>query len=126
VQPIAPIRRKAPFDSPDWRFDFKYDGFRAPAYLEPARCHLISRNGNEMTRYAGLGERIAAALNVTDAILDGEMIAADASGRPQFYDLLRGSRTIAYVVFDLLWDDGSDLRSLPLSERRQHRIADDL
>ena len=51
--------------------------------------------------------------------MDGEVIAADETGRPQFYDLLRCARKPAYVAFDLLWPDGVDLRSLPLSERRR-------
>lgn len=119
VQPIAPVRAKAPFDDPEWLFDLKYDGFRALAYLEQGRCRLISRNGNLMSRFARLSDRIAAALEVGDAILDGEVIAADATGRPQFYDLLRDTRAPAYVAFDLLWLDGADLRPLPLTERRQ-------
>ena len=97
----------------------KYDGCRAFCYLEPGRCRLISRNGNPMSRFTGLGDRIAAALDVEDAILDGEIIAADESGRPQFYDLLRDTRAPAYVAFDLLWLNGTDLRALPLSERRR-------
>ena len=47
------------------------------------------------------------------------MIAADETGRPQFYELLRRVRGAAYVAFDLLWLNGTDLRGLPLSERRQ-------
>ena len=62
---------------------------------------------------------MAAEIAVNDAILDGEVIVADGAGRPQFYDLLRGTRAPAYVAFDLLWLDGTDLRSLPLSERRR-------
>lgn len=119
VQPIAPVRRTEPFDDPDWLFDLKYDGFRALAYLEQGRCWLISRNGNPMHRFADLGDRIAAALDVGDAILDGEIIVADETGRPQFYDLLRDMRTPAYVAFDLLWLNGSDLRPLRLTERRR-------
>jgi ATP-dependent DNA ligase len=42
-----------------------------------------------MSRLAGLGEQIAVSLDAGDAILDGEIIAADETGRPQFYDLLR-------------------------------------
>jgi bifunctional non-homologous end joining protein LigD len=57
---------------------------------------------------------------VGDAILDGEVIAADETGRPQFYDLLRDTRAPAYVAFDLLWLNSADLRPLPLSERRRH------
>ena len=47
------------------------------------------------------------------------MIAADETGRPQFYDLLRRTRSPIYVAFDLLWLNGTDLRSLPLRDRRQ-------
>jgi len=89
VQPIAPIRRTKPFDDPEWVFDLKYDGFRGICYLEQGCCRLISRNGNLMSRFASLGGQIAASLDVSDAILDGEVIAADETGRPQFYDLLR-------------------------------------
>jgi bifunctional non-homologous end joining protein LigD len=73
-----------------------------------------------MHRFAALGDQIAAALDVDDAILDGEVIAADETGRPQFYDLLRAARAPAYVAFDVLWLNDTDLRQLPLSERRQH------
>ena len=55
-----------------------------------------------------------------DAIIDGEVIAADETGRPQFYDLLRDTRARAYVAFDLLWLNGVDLRALPLTERWRH------
>jgi bifunctional non-homologous end joining protein LigD len=71
-----------------------------------------------MHRFEALGDKIAASLDVTDAILDGEVIAADETGRPQFYDLLRQRRPPTYVAFDLLWLNGADLRPLPLIERR--------
>jgi ATP-dependent DNA ligase len=44
----------------------------------------------------------------TTAVIDGEVIAADDIGRPQFYDLLRSVRAPAYVAFDLLWLNGAD------------------
>jgi bifunctional non-homologous end joining protein LigD len=92
VQPIIPIAGKAPFDDPEWLFEFKYDGFRALLYIERGRsCRLISRNGNILSRFDALCDQVAAALNVNDAILDGEVIAADETGRPQFYDLLRAA-----------------------------------
>src|SRR5215471_11467984 len=118
VQPIAPTWRKEPFEDPDWLFEFKYDGFRAMCYVEPRRNRLISRNNNIMTRFDALADQVAAALDVDDAILDGEIIAADETGRPIFIDLLRGTRETAYVAFDVVWLNGIDLRSLPLSERR--------
>ena len=119
VQPIAPTWRKEPFDDPDWLFEFKYDGFRALCYIEERRNRLISRNGNIMTRFDELAEHMSGVLNVDDAILDGEVIAVDETGRPQFYDLLRGTRSPCYVAFDIVWLNAADLRPLPLSERRQ-------
>ena len=73
-----------------------------------------------MGRFARLGDQIAAALDVGDAILDGEVIATDETGRPQFYDLLRDVRAPVYVAFDVIWLNGVDLRALPLTERRRH------
>ena len=70
-----------------------------------------------------LGEQVAAVLDVDDAIIDGEVIAADETGRPQFYELLRMPRSASYVAFDVLWGDGTDLRSLPLDERRRRLQA---
>ena len=48
---------------------------------------------------------------VDDAIIDGEVIAADETGRPQFYDLLRGTRAPAYVAFDIVWLNASNIGS---------------
>jgi bifunctional non-homologous end joining protein LigD len=47
------------------------------------------------------------------------VIAADETGRPQFYELLRLPRSASYVAFDILWLNGTDLRALPLTERRK-------
>jgi bifunctional non-homologous end joining protein LigD len=133
IQPITPTWRKEPFDHPDWLFDVKYDGFRAISYIQRGRCNLVSRRGNVFARFDALGEQVAstlcrdvvAELGVDDAILDGEVITADETGRPQFYDLLQRTRSPAYVAFDLLWlnGNGADLRPLPLSERRRRLHA---
>jgi bifunctional non-homologous end joining protein LigD len=119
VQPIVPTRRKEPFDHPEWLFDFKYDGFRALCYIEQGRCRFISRNGNVLSRFDARGDQVAAMLDVDEAVIDGEVIAADETGRPQFYELLRVPRSASYVAFDILWLNGTDLRALPLSERRR-------
>jgi len=123
IQPIIPTWRKEPFDDPDWLFEFKYDGFRALCYIEQGRCRFISRRGNVLTRFDGLCDQVPAALDVDEAILDGEVIAADETGRPLFYDLVRRARQPAYVAFDLLWLNGADLRILPLHERRRRLQA---
>lgn len=62
---------------------------------------------------------MAAELGVDNAIFDGEVMAADETGRPVFIDLIRSAREPSYVAFDLLWRSGVDLRSLPLRDRRR-------
>jgi bifunctional non-homologous end joining protein LigD len=103
VQPIIPISKKEPFEDPDWLFEFKYDGFRALLYVEVGtHCRFVSRNGNTLTRFDELCKHVAAEFEADDAILDGEMIAADETGRPLFYDLLRRTRRPAYVAFSMV------------------------
>jgi len=123
VQPIIPTWRNEPFDDPEWLVDFKYDGFRGLCHIEQGRYRFLSRNGNVLSRFEVLAEQLAAILQIDEAIIDGEVIAVDETGRPQFYDLLRRAPAPAYVAFDLLWVDGVDLRSLPLSKRRQRLQA---
>ena len=72
-----------------------------------------------MSRFEALGEQLAAVLDVDEAVIDGEVIVVDETGRPQFYELLRVPRRASYVAFDILWLNGADLRSLPLRERRR-------
>jgi bifunctional non-homologous end joining protein LigD len=102
VEPIIPVTAKEPFDNPEWLFEFKYDGYRGLCYFEQGRCRFISRRSNIMSRFAALSDQVAAELEIDDAILDGEIVAADEAGRPQFYDLVRGARRPSYVAFDLL------------------------
>jgi bifunctional non-homologous end joining protein LigD len=123
VQPIIPTWRQEPFDDPAWLFDVKYDGFRALCYVERGRGRFMSRNGNGLSRFEAPGDQLAGMLEIDEAIIDGEVIAVDETGRPQFYNLLRRARAPTYVAFDIPWLNGADLRSLPLGERRKHLQA---
>ena len=80
---------------------------------------LFANRGVILSRFEAFGEQLAAVLGVENAIIDGEVIAVDETGRPQFYDLLRMPRSASYVAFDILWLNGTDLRALQLTERRQ-------
>jgi len=55
-----------------------------------------------MSRFEVLADQVAAVLDVDEAIIDGEVIVADETGRPQFYELLRVPRSASYVAFDIL------------------------
>src|SRR5262249_5289739 len=76
------------------------------------------KKGTTFKRFASFCEGLPRELDVKNAILDGEVLALDKTGRPQFTDLLTGPTSLAYAAFDLLWLNGRDLRHLPLTKRQ--------
>ncbi|GEN05453.1 ATP-dependent DNA ligase LigD phosphoesterase module /ATP-dependent DNA ligase LigD polymerase module [Myxococcus fulvus] len=101
-------------------YEVKYDGFRALAALVGGKLALRSRRGNDLSkRFPALAEALRE-LRVKDVVLDGEIVALDAKGRSRFQLLQQGLEGVEqrFVVFDIPWLDGEDLRSLPLEERR--------
>jgi bifunctional non-homologous end joining protein LigD len=115
--PLAVLR--VPFDDPGWLFEIKYDGFRAMAYVEDQHVRLVSRKRNVYKSLNALCGALAGFLRVQNAVIDGEIVYLDASGKPQFYSLLRRRSPQHFVAFDILWLDGKDLRALPLLERKR-------
>ncbi len=100
-------------------YEVKYDGFRAVAALRNGKVAFQSRRGNDLSgRFPALVEALKA-LDVRDAVVDGEIVALDPKGRSRF-QLLQNQAGVEqrYVIFDVLWLDGEDLRELPLEERR--------
>jgi len=111
-------RRSEPFNSHEFIYELKIDGFRALAHITDGRGELISRNGNVFRGFAELATWIAEHLRVESAVLDGEIACLDERGRPNFRDLLFRRRQCIFIAFDLLWLNGKDLRALPLLERK--------
>ena len=109
-----------------WRCEIKFDGYRALAVLNRGRVELWSRNHKPLDQdYPEISDALAK-LKCEDAILDGEIVAVDASGRSRF-QLLQGRDLgerppLRYYVFDLPRLDGEDLAGFPL-EDRQARLA---
>lgn len=118
VLPMRLSRRLKSFDSADYLFELKHDGFRALAYVENGQCRLVSRNGNRFRNFGKLELWIGKALNKVEAILDGEIVCVDESGRSVFKDVLFHRGECRFFAFDALWLDGEDLRGLPLVERK--------
>jgi ATP-dependent DNA ligase len=117
IRPLVLKRRAAAFDHDGWLFELKYDGFRALLEIDGAGARLVSRNRNRFRHLDTLAAALAKRLRVNDAVLDGEVICADETGRPIFIDLLRRKEP-CFIAFDLLWLNGEDLRQLPLVERK--------
>jgi bifunctional non-homologous end joining protein LigD len=117
--PIPLQKRADPFDDPDWLFELKYDGFRALAVLDNARCQLISRNGNPFASFAELAQQISCIPDRKLTVLDGEIVCLDRKGRPQFRDLLFRRGDPCFFAFDLLAANGQDWRTERLIDRKQ-------
>ena len=105
----------------DWVFERKLDGYRCLAWVDEDGVRLRSRNGLSFDDIypevaTALAERSRGAL-----LVDGEVVAM-VDGQTSFERLQQkaGDPTVAvqYVVFDLLWFDGHDIRSLPLEARQ--------
>lgn len=118
IDPIILSSRPEPFDDPDWLFEPKYDGFRGIVYVSKLGCHIRSRRDFQFDRFGDLCSRITEVVGPRDVILDGEVVSLNRQGMPVFRDLLRGQGFLAFAAFDLLWLDGTDLRSRPLAERK--------
>src|SRR5262249_33906249 len=118
LRPMRLSRRTEPFDSDDYLFELKVDGFRSLAHVQSGHAQLVSRNGNVFRGFAELATWIAEHLQVEDAVLDGEIACVDEAGRPNFRDLLFRQRQCVFIAFDLLYLNGKDVRVLPLLERK--------
>ncbi len=129
-EPMMAALETAPFDARGWLFEVKWDGHRCLANLGTA-TRLTSRTGRDATaQFPELGE-MHRQLAARNAVVDGEVVALDAEGRPSFArmqdrfhrsaeELARnaGRVPVQFIAFDLLWLDGVPLLDLPLSERR--------
>jgi bifunctional non-homologous end joining protein LigD len=107
-----------------WLFEVKWDGYRAIARVDGGRATLSSRRGQHLTeRFAAVAGALPGAVGGRDCVLDGEVCALDANGRPSFSLLQQGRAALAYFAFDLLELDRRELLDLPLAERRERLAA---
>ena len=106
----------------DWVHEIKLDGYRMQLRSEGGDAAMRTRKGLDWTeKFAAIAQ---AAHSLPDCIIDGEVVALDHNGAPDFAALQAAlsegrSEDLIYFVFDLLFEGGEDLRSLPLTERKQ-------
>ncbi|WP_294217043.1 DNA ligase D [uncultured Chryseobacterium sp.] len=111
-----------PFDHKDWIFEIKWDGYRAVADLSKDEPQFYSRNG---ISFLSKFEKVAKDFSRQEhqMILDGEIVAYDAQGRPNFQLLQQigdnPDLALVYQVFDLLWLNGHSTENLPLVQRKE-------
>lgn len=138
LHPMLATAGSLPVDEDGWSYEFKWDGVRAVASVEGGRLRLTSRHGREMTATYPELRALGEALGSHQVVLDGELVALDATGRPSFealqmrlhvVDAARARRLAqrnpaTYLIFDLLHLDG--ISTVDLSYRQRRRLLEGL
>jgi bifunctional non-homologous end joining protein LigD len=127
LTPMLATAGALPPDDGGWAFEVKWDGVRALVAVEGSRVRLTSRAGNDVT--GGYPELAAVQVDLP-VLLDGEVVAFDEAGRPDFGRLqsrmhVRGpgrdlltTTPVVLLVFDVLHAGNRSLLDLPYDERR--------
>ena len=131
-RPMMARTTDRPFSGDEWIFEPKLDGYRTIALVRNGQVTLLSRNGKDMTaKMPEVVEELRAVLE-NEVVLDGEVVALDQRGFPDFGLLQRsmdadhfasgkasGGAPLTYYPFDLLYVTGMDVRKAPLIERKR-------
>ncbi|MDT7736995.1 MAG: bifunctional non-ous end joining protein LigD, partial [Mycobacterium sp.] len=104
-----------------WAFEAKWDGYRLLVDADHGEVRLRSRSGRDITKEFPQLDSMAADLGDHHAVLDGEVVALDASGVPSFSEMQNRARAsrIEFWAFDLLYLDGRSLLRARYRDRRQ-------
>ena len=130
LSPMLATSGDLPQDDGRWSYEVKWDGVRVLVAVESGRLELRSRNRNDVTAAYPELQGLAAALD-GEALLDGEVVAFDEAGRPDFgrlqsrmharspgAALLRGT-PVTLLLFDALHAGGRSLLAEPYDVRRE-------
>ena len=104
-----------------WCHEIKFDGYRVQLRIEDGDAVLYTRKGLDWTdKFKAIASE---AKSLPDMLIDGEIVALDHNGAPNFSTLQAAlsegdSESLIFYAFDLLFAGGEDLRSLPLGERK--------
>jgi DNA primase len=120
---LATVREDAPAGG-EWIHELEYEGFRIQAHLVGGKPVLYTSDGVDCSKTFASITHALQLLSARDAILDGQVVVLDERGAANRHELQRdidAGRTdrLLYFVFDLLYVDGMDLRSVPLIERKR-------
>jgi bifunctional non-homologous end joining protein LigD len=121
IAPCSPVVAPAVPAEATWQHEVKFDGYRIQVHKVGKDVVIFSRSGHDFTsRFADLAY-VLRDLPVRSAILDGELVASDRAGVPDFAELHRQTAAPAMLhmwAFDLLEYNGKDWRQQPLTKRQ--------
>ncbi len=120
IEPMLLVRSDSLPEGPTWAYELKLDGYRALAFKSYGVAHLRSRNNKSFdAKYPAILSALARLPDET--VIDGEVVALDADGRPSFNALQNSAPTaqVCYYVFDVMVLAGRSVILEPLSARRE-------
>jgi len=133
-EPMDPILTNTVIQGNGWIHQVKWDGIRGLCYKEDNNIRLYTKSRRERSQwYPEVVGEIMGLISCSQVVLDGELIVPDEKGRPSFHDIMSRDRVkrqerlkhymkkypVRYMVFDILFRNGEDLRKLPLSKRTE-------
>jgi bifunctional non-homologous end joining protein LigD len=121
VEPMKASVAAPPPNDGQWLYEVKFDGFRVLAIKDEKKVELWSRNEKPLNKRFPEVAKAVSRLSVKRCVLDGEVCALNAEGKSSFQLLQNAGEAcpqVVYYVFDILWEEGRDLRELPLLERK--------
>ena len=120
IAPCLPTKADSPPSGSVWLHEIKHDGFRLMARKDGDHVRLYSRPGNSLTERFPLIVEALLRLRSRSCIIDGEAVACDDNGVPNFNRIRyrRHDATVFLYAFDLIELNGDDLRREPLEVRK--------
>ena len=124
IEPMLATLASKPFSDPDWLFEIKWDGYRVQAVVNDGKVRLWTRNLKDAETYFPRLLAPPTWIDAREAIVDGEVVALDAAGRPDFGLLQarlgdKSGAGLIYQAFDLLYLDGRSLLDVALEDRKR-------
>ena len=126
IRPLVPSSAVHPPKGDGWLHEPKWDGFRFQIIKDGSDVRLYSKSGADYSNKLPGMRQAFAELPTNSVILDGELCLIEPGGGAHFYRLMHQMRTrwpdesqLVFLAFDLLHQDGVDLRSLSLTERNR-------
>jgi bifunctional non-homologous end joining protein LigD len=122
IAPQLCISVDRPPSADGWCHEIKFDGYRVQLRVEGGEATLKTRKGLDWTdKFQAIAKEGS---SIPDALIDGEIVALDHNGAPDFSTLQAAisdgkTDSLIFYAFDLLFADGMDLRPVPLGERKE-------
>ncbi len=127
LEPMKATLTTKAFRDEDWLFEVKWDGYRVEAVIRDGKVSIFTRNGHDAEVYFPRLLTPPTWIDAKEAIVDGEVVALDERGRPDFsllQERISVGRTgkpvpLVFQAFDLLYHDGRSLLDVPLEARKR-------